>query len=394
VSKEGRIVMNQGTLKNHTWIRRGVQIFFYLFILMMALSHIFERQGWDLPWPVLRNFHAICPFGAVETAGRLIVDGNFLPKTHASNLWTFYGVVFVAITIGAAFCGYLCPLGSVQEWIGRLGKRIFKQKYNRIAGTKLDHVLGFIRYGVLLSILVQSTRMITLVFQKVDPYYALFHFWTGDLFLGGIVVLGTILLLSLFVERPWCRWFCPFGALLGIVQLISPWKIRKNSELCNSCGACSRACPMGIDFFNRKCVLDTRCNRCGSCLTACRREGALTFSLPIKPMLKLRDALVTALLLAVLFAAPILIAHAGGWYNTSNMTSVERGTLVMSELKGSMTLRDLATGFDVEMETVFTILGISPEVPDSTKIYDLEEIDESITMHTVKMEFSKYLNKG
>jgi ferredoxin len=386
--------MNLGTLKRHTWIRRGVQISFYLFILMIVLSHVFERRGWDLPWPALRNFHAICPFGAVETAGRLIVDGNFLPKTHASNLWIFYGVVFVTITMGAAFCGYLCPLGSVQEWIGRLGITIFKSKYNRVAGTTLDRLLGFLRYGVLFAILVQSTRMITLVFQRVDPYYALFHFWTGDLFLGGIVVLGTILLLSLFVERPWCRWLCPFGALLGIVQLISPWKIRRDSDLCNACGACTRACPMGIDIANKKGVLDTRCNRCGSCLTACRRKGAVTFSLPIRPILKLRDGLLTAILIIVLFATPILIAHAGGLYNTSNKPVVERGELVMNELKGSMTLRDLATGFDMEIETVFTLLGIPSHIPDSTKIYDLEEIDESITLHTVKTELSKYFNKG
>ena len=151
---------------------------------------------------------------------------------------------------------------------------------------------------------------------------------------------------------------------------------------------------MGIDISNKKCVLDTRCNRCGSCLTACRREGAITFSLLIKPKLKLRDSLVTALLIMVLFATPILIAQAGGWYNTTNKAVVERGELVMNELKGSMTLRDLATGFDMEMETVFTLLGIPPHIPDSTKIYDLEEIDESITMHTVKIELSKYLNKG
>jgi hypothetical protein len=151
---------------------------------------------------------------------------------------------------------------------------------------------------------------------------------------------------------------------------------------------------MGIDFTRNKGVLDTRCNRCGSCLTACRREGAITFSLPIKPILTLRNGFVTALLVIVLFATPIIIAQAGGWYNTSNKAGVERGTLLMSELKGSMTLRDLATGFDMETETVFNLLGIPSHVPDSTKIYDLEEIDESITMHTVKMELSKYLNEG
>jgi ferredoxin len=375
-------------------IRRGVQIAFFLFILTIVLSHFMERRGLDLPWPVLQNFHAVCPFGAVETAGRLIMDGNFIPKTHPANLWTFVGVVLITITVGAAFCGYLCPLGSVQEWIGGLGRKIFRNKYNRIAGTKLDHVMGYMRYGMLIAIMAQTTRMITLVFQKVDPYYALFHFWMGDVFLSGLVVLGSILLLSLFVERPWCRWFCPFGALLGVLQLISPWKIRKNSGLCTSCSACAKACPMGINIDERDCVIDTRCNRCGGCLTACRREGAVTYSLSMKPFLRLKNGLVIAGLVLVLFAAPVLAAHKAGLFRTSNGRIIARGELRIQELKGSMTIGELAAGFDTEVNTILTVLGIPADTPDSTKIFDLEEIDESITIHTVKTELSKHFSEG
>ena len=120
--------MNRTAIKRGGWIKRGVQITFYLFISTIVLSHFIESRGWDLPWPVLQNFHAVCPFGAVETAGRLIIEGSFIPKIHESNLWTFLGVALVTITIGAAFCGYLCPLGSVQEWIGSIGKKIFKKR--------------------------------------------------------------------------------------------------------------------------------------------------------------------------------------------------------------------------------------------------------------------------
>lgn len=380
--------------KRVVWVRRVIQVVFFLFIFTVVLSHFLEKRGWDLPWPVLHNFHAICPFGAVETAGRLVLEGNFIPKIHESNLWTFFGVSLVTITIGAAFCGYLCPLGSVQDWIGCIGKKTFKKKYNRFVGRKVDNILGYMRYGVLLIIMVQTTRMLTLVFQRVDPYYALFHFWTGDVFISAILVLGAILILSLFVERPWCRWFCPFGALQGVMQLLSPWKIRKNRELCTSCGVCSRACPMRIHIHEKSAVLDTRCNRCGKCLAACPSPGALTYSIQRKPFLKLKNSLVTGVVLLILFSTPILIARAGGLFKASNKPVISRGGLSIQEVKSSMTLKELAKGFDLEMETIISILEIPHDVPDSTRIFDLEEIDELMTLKTVKTELSEYLSKS
>ena len=380
--------------KRVVWVRRVMQIVFFLFIFTVVLSHFLEKRGWDLPWAVLHNFHAICPFGAVETAGRLVLEGNFIPKIHESNLWTFFGVSLVTLTIGAAFCGYLCPLGSVQDWIGCIGKKIFKKKYNRFVGRKVDNLLSYMRYSVLLIIMVQTTRMLTLVFQRVDPYYALFHFWTGDVFISALLVLGAILIFSLFVERPWCRWFCPFGALQGIMQLLSPWKIRKNRELCTSCGMCSRACPMRIQIHEMSAVLDTRCNRCGKCLAACPSPGALTHSIQRKPFLKLRNSLVTGIILLILFSTPILIARAGGLFKTSNKPVISRGELSIQEVKSSMTLKELAKGFDLEMETIISILEIPHDVPDSTRIFDLEEIDELMTLKTVKTELSEYLSKS
>ena len=66
---------------------------------------------------------------------------RLIPKIHESNFWVFSGVILITLLIGAVFCSYLCPLGSVQEWIGALGKRIFKKKYNRFIGRKIDRVL-------------------------------------------------------------------------------------------------------------------------------------------------------------------------------------------------------------------------------------------------------------
>ncbi|MBN2323651.1 MAG: 4Fe-4S binding protein [Spirochaetes bacterium] len=379
--------------KRSAWVRRGVQVTFFLFVFTVVFSHFVERRGLDVPWPVVGNFHAICPFGAVETAGRLLFEGSFIPKIHESNLWTFAGVALLTLLFGPLFCGWLCPLGSVQEWIGGIGKRIFKKRYNRFIGEKADRMLGYMRYGVLALILYFTTHSISLVFQRYDPYYALFHFWTGDVFFTALVVLGFVILLSFFFERPWCRWLCPFGALLGILQLVSPWKIRRNREECTGCGVCKNRCPMRIPLDKKGVVRDTRCNRCLECVTSCRREGALEYSAGGGGILPFRNKALAGLLAVAVFAAPILFSRAVGLYNTtgsgaSEARKVQKGMLAVEEIKGSMSLEDVAAGMNIDVGVLNAILGLPADIPASTKLYDLEEIDGSLTLAAVKTKIA------
>jgi ferredoxin len=383
--------MNQGKKRRAVWARRSVQIIFFLFIFGVVFSHYAEKSGIDVPWPVLHNFHAICPFGAVETAGRLVMDGSFIPKIHESNLWVFAGVMAVTLLFGAVFCGWLCPLGSVQEWIGAIGKKIFKKRYNRFIGEKADRMLGYLRYAVLALVVLKTTQMVALVFQRVDPYYALFHFWMGDVLPSAMIVLGAVLSLSLFFERPWCRWFCPFGALIGVVQLLSPWKIRRNSTECSACGACSRTCPMRIPLEKKNVVFDTRCNRCGNCLSVCPKESGMSFSFSGAFLFPMKRKLVTGALIVLVFAAPILFAHAGGFFATSQNEKARRGKIVVEEIKGTMTMEDIARGMGLDSETLRQVLGVEGNVPESTKLYDLEDLQASLTLKTVKQKLSEYL---
>jgi ferredoxin len=236
--------------------------------------------------------------------------------------------------------------------------------------------------------------MVSLVFQRVDPYYALFHFWTGDVFFTALIVLGIVLLLSVFFERPWCRWLCPFGALLGIVQLISPWKIRRNTQMCTSCTLCSRACPMRISVHEKHSILDTRCNRCTECISSCQREGGLIYGPARLPFLRLKNAFMTGILALSLFSAPILFAHSAGFFKTSSKRPVTQGALRVEEIKGSMTLEELARGFDMDVTAMAGVLSIPPEIPDSTRLFDLEDVDESLTMKTLRERLEHYVTEN
>jgi len=375
--------------KKHTWVRKTIQIGFFSFVFLLTAGHVMEEWGLVLPFSVA-SIHAICPFGAVETAGRLITQGNFIPKTNESNLWMFLATAGTTVLFGALFCGWLCPLGSIQDWVGKLGQRIFKKRYNNFVPKRLDRVMGYLRYFVLVLIVVDTTRMLSLTFAKVDPYYALFHFWTGEALISAIIVLLIVLGASLFVERPWCRWLCPFGAVLGLLQLLAPWKIRRNTRLCTSCGLCSRACPVNIDVAKKIAVLDTRCNRCGECLTVCPVENTLDYALPGKNKLSLNNRFMASGIILILFFTPILVAKKAGVFKTSNTVEIVQGQLTIEDIKTSTTLDELATGFNSTLKFLLDYLELPSNMSGETKLKDIEDVVETATTRVIIEKMSQF----
>lgn len=247
-------------------IRLISQIIFFVLVGAIVINHeLVEGGATGLSFLPEASLHAICPFGAVETFASLVTGEGLVRQLKASVMVIGTVVLILTALLGPVFCSHICPLGSIQEWFGKLGRKIFKKKYNRLIPKKLHNILKYLRYVVLILIVVQTYNSASLVFKGYDPYYALYHFWSGEAALGAITVLVVTLLLSLVVERPWCKYACPYGGLLGLVGQISPFKIRRNKSTCTSCGMCDKKCPMLIDVSKKKTVRDTLCNRCMEC---------------------------------------------------------------------------------------------------------------------------------
>ena len=102
-----------------------------------------------------------------------------------------------------------------------------------------------------------------LIFADYDPYFALFNFWSGEVAWQAFTILGLTLGLSLFVERPWCKYACPYGAVLGLSNLFRVFKIQRAESTCKADGACSILCPMNIPVDS---VTTVRNHQCISCL--------------------------------------------------------------------------------------------------------------------------------
>ncbi len=137
--------------KNHPSLRWTVQLIMLVLILGGASLRNLLPAGSFLAtlFPELQGF---CPFGEVRSVTTVITDFASLANTSHSNLWVLLGVVLITVLFGTVFCSTLCPLGTVQEWIGKLGRRLWGKRYNPPVSRRLDRVLSSSRYLILLSI--------------------------------------------------------------------------------------------------------------------------------------------------------------------------------------------------------------------------------------------------
>ena len=246
-------------------IRIIVQIFFFVLIASIAINKTLAEAGSGIPFFSEASLHALCPFGGVVTLYNLATLGTFIQKIHMSSVILMAIIFILAVLFGPVFCGWVCPLGSIQEWIGKMGHKIFRKKYNHFVPLKLDRVLRYLRYGVLILVIFVTVRSGYLLFSNIDPYNALFTFWSEEVAIPSLIILIATLALSVFVERPWCKYACPYGALLGLSNKIRIFKIRRTPSTCINCKKCDHSCPMNIQVSRKNKITDHQCISCYEC---------------------------------------------------------------------------------------------------------------------------------
>jgi polyferredoxin len=207
-----------------------------------------------------------------------------IPAIHPAALFLLISFLAIAFLFRKAFCSWLCPVGTLSEYLWRVGRRILGRNIH--LPRWLDLPLRSLKY-LLLGFF--SLAVVNMPAEAVDqfmrsPYgviadVRMLNFFR-DLGETAAIVLGILLLASLLVQNFWCRYLCPYGALLGIISLLSPLRIRRSSSACIDCAKCAKVCPSALPVDKLITIKSTECTGCLECVAVCPSEGALHLALP------------------------------------------------------------------------------------------------------------------
>jgi polyferredoxin len=274
------------SLLTHHTFRRVTQLLFAAFILFLTIQHVVIGENGAV---ITASPEAYCPLGGLETLYKYVTTGTFVSHTHLSNLVVLVALVITAILTRSAFCGWICPLGFIQEMVYSFSQLLQKKipalrhLIKRLGSNQrllsiLDHYLRYLKYVILAWTIIGVILYGVMVFREYDPWATLLNL-AEFTFTAGVVVLGITLLASFFVQRPWCRYACPLGAASGLLGKLSPVYLKREESACKLCKVCTNACPMGLDVHNPKTIKSADCITCLECVGACPRNGALELKL-------------------------------------------------------------------------------------------------------------------
>ncbi len=267
--------------------RRSVQLVAAGIVLWMVAGRWASAEGASSGGGMggAASAESLCPFGGIETISAFVTTGGYVPHVHAANLVLAFAVLALAFAARGAFCGWICPLGFLQDLVAAFSslvqrrvpavRRAVRGLQRRAAWLAVvDRPLRLLKYVVLAWAILGTAAVGVMVFRDVDPWIALLEIGRASAGFG-MAVLVVILVASLVVDRPWCRYACPLGAATGLVSRFSPVRLEREAAACTSCGICTNACPMGLPVATATRITSVDCTGCLECVEACPRSGAL-----------------------------------------------------------------------------------------------------------------------
>jgi polyferredoxin len=207
---------------------------------------------------------------------------------HPAGMFIFLAILMLSLVVGKSFCSWLCPIGFLSENLGEIGHKIFKR--NIKLPSLLDIPLRSLKYLLLaffVYVIFFAMDVIALKMFLDSPYNQVadikMYYFFAKISRFSLTVIIALAFLSVILRNFWCRYLCPYGALLGLVGLLSPVKIKRETSSCIDCDKCSKACPNFIDVAKKNFVISDECNSCMNCVDVCPVKNTLYLQfIPIK----------------------------------------------------------------------------------------------------------------
>ena len=267
--------------------RRAVQSAFLLLNAFLGVKFFlwvryFENHGATLYVERPSGIDGWLPIAGLINL-RYFFATRLIPEIHPSAMVLFGIFALASLLLKKAFCSWLCPVGTLSEYLWKFGRKVFHRNLN--VPRWLDIALRSLKYLLLAFFLyiVFTMPVDGLIGFLMSPFGLVADVKMLNFFryLGtvGLAVIMVLVALSVVIQNFWCRYLCPYGALMGIVSAPSPVKIRRDSAVCIDCGKCNKACPSHLPVDQLVQIRSVECTACMECVAVCPAEHALQFSL-------------------------------------------------------------------------------------------------------------------
>ena len=264
-------------------LRRLVQLSFlalnvWIGVEFLLFVRFYETAGHSMRVERPAGVEGWLPIASLMNLKYWMVTGE-VPASHPAGMFLLVAFLAISLLFRKAFCGWLCPVGTVSEYFWRIGQKTFGRNF--VLSRWFDWPLRSIKY-ILLGLFLWAVASMSAPAIRAfldGPYGAIADVKMLNFFrylsVTSAVVLGVLTVGSFFIQNFWCRYFCPYGALMGLVALASPSRIRREPQLCIDCAKCARACPSSLAVDKLVTICSAECIACMECVTSCPAAGAL-----------------------------------------------------------------------------------------------------------------------
>jgi polyferredoxin len=305
-------------------IRQAVQLAFTLVAVIVGVQFYFWVRYYESLGQTTRvsrppGVEAWLPIAALMNLKDFALTG-VVPSIHPAGMFMLIAFLAISWMYRKAFCSWICPVGTISEWLWKGGEATFGRTFALPRGFDVPlRALKYILFALFMYVVV--TMPVPEIREFLgSPYGLVADVKMLDFFrrMGHTtaIVLSILVILSVFVKNFWCRYLCPYGAMTGLVALVSPTRIRRDPDACIDCAKCAKACPAGLPVDTALSIRSAECTACMSCVAVCPAAGALDLRSGLRRCNTLVEPWALGVAISIVFLGIIGYARWAGYWHT------------------------------------------------------------------------------